>query len=269
MIRAALVLVAVAACTPAIYRAPVRQANYYSINADGSRSTKYSRINQWSSYGTNALGAQSKVASAYEDAQHAAPPRNDVEIYNASLPPGITLEGGAFTIAPDAPFEAVGKFEIGYWTETAPREGEIEDDLRRLAAVTRGSTIIVEVRRVDHADDRVQHMAGIVLKARTPSTPAVSRARANARLIYEARGKGLPSEDEFADEVSAKLGYSPWQAAATTTLHAALLCRDGAFRATISVPGAAPKQLTGDTCKKLTDAAITVVAVQLGDSLQR
>lgn len=273
---AALVAVALAAgaCTPAIFRAPVRQPNYYSINADGSRSEKYSRVNQWSSYGTSGLGAQSKIAAAYEDAQHAAAPAVDVAVYNASLPPGVSLEHGTVKIAPDAPYEAVGRFEIGYWTASAPREHELEDDLRRLASVTHGDTIVVEVQRVDHADDRVQYMNGIVLRKRgavaaTPPAPAAPRARAEARLVYKASGQGCLSEDEFADEVSAKLGYSPWRTSAARTLHAELARGEGDYRATISVAGASPKQLSAATCKALTDAVVTVVVVQLDEPMKR
>lgn len=274
MLRLVVAIVTVAACTPGIYRAPVRQPNYYSINADGSRSEKYSRINQWSSYGTNGLGAQSKIAAAYEDAQHAPAPSVPVEVYNASLPPGVSLEHGTVKIEKDAPYEAVGRFEIGYWTQSAPRETEIEDDLRRLAAVTQGTTVVVEVQRVDHADDRVQYVNGIVLRkrgaaaapARTARTP---RPRTHARLVYKASGQGCLSHDEFADEVSAKLGYSPWQASADKTLYTEIRRGDGDYRATISVPGAEPKQLSGATCRTLTEAIVTVVVIQLDDSMQR
>jgi hypothetical protein len=268
---------AAGACTPGIYRAPVRQPNYYSINPDGSRSEKYSRVNQWSSYGTSGLGAQAKIAAAYEDAQHTVAPTLDVAVYNASLPPGVSLEHGTVKIAPDAPYEAVGRFEIGYWTASAPREHELEDDLRRLASVTRGDTIVVEVQRVDHADDRVQYMNGIVLRKRGASAAAPApapaaaapRPRAHARLVYKASGQGCLSEDEFADEVSAKLGYSPWRASAERTLHAELSRADGSYRATVSVPGAAPKQLSATTCKALTDAVVTVVVVQLDEPMKR
>lgn len=267
MLRVVLALAAITACTPGIYRAPVREPNYYSINPDGSRSDRYSRINQWSSYGTNALGAQTKIAAAYEDAQHAPPPAVPVVVYNASFPPGVSFENGIVKIEKDAPYEAIGRFEIGYWAQTAPREGEIEADLRRLAAVTQGTDIVVEVQRAGHADDRVQHVSGIVLRARVAKPTAhTPRARTYARLEYKPRGEGVLSEDEFADEVSAKLGYSPWQASAETTLRAEIQCRAGDHRATISIPGAAPKQLTGATCKTLTDAAVTVIVVQLDDS---
>lgn len=269
MVRALLALAVVSACTPGIYRAPVRQPNYYSINADGSRSEKYSRINQWSSYGTNGLGAQRTIAAAYEDAQHAPAPEVAVDVYNASLPPGVTLEHGTVKIDKDAPYDAVGRFEIGYWSETAPREGEIEEDLRRLAAVTDGNTVVVEVQRMDHADDRVQHVNGIVLRKRGAAAASVPRPRAQARLVYRARGPDCLSEDDFADAVSAKLGYSPWRASADRTLRAEIRRGDGDYRATVSVPGTEPRQLTGASCKLLTDAVVAVVVVQLDDSMKR
>lgn len=257
-----------------------RQPNYYSINADGSRSETYSRINEWTSYGTSALGAQSAIAAAYEQAQHAPPPANQVEIYNASLPPGVTLEHGTVKIDKDAPYVAVGRFEIGYWKDSAPREAAIEPDLRRLAHVAQGNTIVVEVQRFDHADDRVSYMSGLVLQRRVlltgdssaaaaPAQPTVGgfaprRSRAQARLVYQATGAGCMTEDELADEVSAKLGYSPWQASAPPVRIAIRGDQDG-YHATVSLPDRAPKSLRGDSCKAVIDAAVTVVVIAFDD----
>src|SRR5688500_9828335 len=100
----------------------LRKDNYYSVKPDGPRSQIYSSVNQYTSYGPGGLGAQSKVAAAYEDAQHAPPPPIDVEVFNASLPPGVTLESGVVKIDKDAPYESVGRFEIGYWLDSAPQE---------------------------------------------------------------------------------------------------------------------------------------------------
>lgn len=268
-------LVGLGACTPGIYRAPVRQPNYYSVNADGSRSEKYSRVNQWSSYGTNGLGAQTKIAAAYEDAQHAPAPDIAVDVYNAALPPGVSLEDGTVKIAKDAPYEAVGRFEVGYWAASAPRESEIEEDLRRLAAVTGANTVVVEVQRVGHADDHVRHMNGIVLRkrgdaaSRGAAAMSAPRPRAHAQLVYRASGPGCLSQDEFADEVSAKLGYSPWRASAKARLHTEIERGDDTYHARISMPGATAKQLHAATCKALTDAVVTVIVVQLDDPMKR
>lgn len=270
--KASLVLaLTLAACAPGIFRAPVRQPNYYSINADGSKSDTYSRINEWSSYGTHGLGAQSTIAAAYEQAQHAPPPSNRVDIYNASLPAGVTLEHGTVKIEKDAPYEAVGRFEIGYWKSSAPREAQVEPDLHRLAQVAQGDTIVVEIQRFDHADDRVEYMVGLVLRKRAaaPTAPAQTaahaptpRAHAQLRLVYEAPGAGCLGADEFADEVSAKLGYSPWQASGPVLRTEISRGKDG-YHATLSLPGAAPKSLSGDSCSAVIDAAVMVVVVEL------
>lgn len=256
-----------------------RQPNYYSINADGTRSETYSRINEWTSYGTRGLGAQSAIAAAYEQAQHAPPPDNRVEIYNASLPPGVTLEHGTVKIDKDAPYVAVGRFEIGYWKDSAPREAAIAPDLHRLAHVTQGDTIVVEIQRFDHADDRVSYMSGLVLQRRelvtadpsvaAPAQPTVGglgarRSHAQARLVYQATGAGCLTEDELADEVSAKLGYSPWQASAPAVRIEIRRDKTG-YHATVSLPDRAPKSLRGDSCKAVIDAAVTVVVVAFDD----
>jgi hypothetical protein len=263
-------LFALVACAPApeIYRAPVRQQSYYSVNADGSASTRYSRIDEWSAYST--LGAQASIAAAYEQAQHAPPPVNHVDIYNASLPPGVTLEHGALKIDKDAPFDAIGRFEIGYQRSSAPLENEIEPDLHRLAQVAQGDTIVVEVQRLDRADDHVDSMVGLVLRkrdaaARTGSAPTPrQREHARAHLVYTASGAGCPSADEFADEVSAKLGYSPWQVNGPV-LRADIQRGNDAYHAKLSFPTSAPRSLTGASCRAVINAAIIAVTVELDD----
>ena len=267
-----LTLLAVGGCTSGIYQAPVRKPNYHSINADGSQSKKYSRINQWSSYGTSGLGMQSRIAAAYEKAQHAPAPALEVEIYNASLPPGVSLEHGTVKIDEDSPYTAIGRFEIGYWQDTAPEESEVEEDLRRLAFITKADAVILEVQRVGHADARVLYMNGIVFRKRELEAaldPVTPPRRAQARLDYQAQGQGCLSPEEFADEVSAKLGYSPWQPDATTTLHAQIRCNKGEHNATLSMPGAESRQLHGATCKALTEKLVTVLVVQLEKATYR
>jgi hypothetical protein len=267
LLIALLLVVHVAACTPGIYGAPVREPNYYSINHDGSRSDVYSRINEWSSYGTHGLGAQAAISAAYEQAQHAPAPANTVEIWNSSLPPGVTLEQGGVKVDASAPYELVGRFEIGYWKSSAPHETAIEPDLHRLAAVTQSDTVVVEIQRVDHGDDRVDHMVGIVLKKRAVASAPPHREHVRAHLVYEATA-GCPDAGEFADDVSARLGYSPWQDDAPA-VHASISATRGRFHATVSRAGTAPRTLDAATCKSVTDAAVAAVVVELDDSVER
>jgi len=255
-----------------------RKSNYYSVNADGTRSKKYSRVNQYTSYGTGGLGAQAKVAAAYEEAQHAPAPSIDVQVLNAALPVGVTLEGGTIKIAPDAPFEAIGRFEVAYWLSSAPQETEVEDDLKRLASVTRSNVVVVEVTRMGHGDPRVNFLSGILLrKGGAPGSqptagveqPARAGARSKARLVYAAKAVGCLSESEFADEVSARLGYSPWVDDSAIEIHTELVANGKAFRATVKLADGTKKTLTGVTCKVLTDAVISAVVVQLDSSPKR
>ena len=249
-----------------------RQPNYYSVNPDGSRSERYSHVNEYSAYGTAGLGAQQTVSDAYEKAQHAPPPSLDVKIFNSSLPPGVTLSNGVVQIDKDAPYEAVGRFQIGYWLSSAPKETEVKDDLVRLASVTDATVVVVEVTHVSHADPHVNYLEGFVLREKqlqlltatepTPA-PATKKAHARAKLAYEARGPGCLSMGEFSDEVSAVLGYSPWTADATRELKVRIAENAGAFKATITLPHAQSKDVQGATCQTATQAAVAVFAVAL------
>jgi hypothetical protein len=254
---------ALAACGPR------RQPNFYSIDATGTRSQKYSRINEYTSYTPGDLGAQAKISAAYEDAQHTPPPKRPVTILDSSLPEGITATGGSFEIAKDAPYAAVGRYEIGYWLDSAPSDDGIREDLERLAAVTTSDVVVVQTQHVAHADPRVIYMTGILLRNRaassaTPATPPTpAKARATAQLVYQAAA-GCLSADQFADEISARLGYSPWVATSTMQLHADIARQGAAYHATIRGPtGDATKELDGPSCKVVTEAAVSAISVRL------
>lgn len=251
-----------------------RQPNYYSVNPDGTRSDRYSHVNEYSAYGTAGLGAQQTISDAYEKAQHAAPPALDVKIFNSSLPPGVTLSNGVIEIDKDAPYEAVGRFQIGYWLSSAPKETEVKDDLVRLASVTASTVVVVEVQHVSHADPHVNYLEGFVLREKQlaaltgtgptpPAAPATKKPHAHAKLAYEARGHGCLSMGEFSDEVSAVLGYSPWTTDATRELKIRIAENAGAFKATITLPHAPSKDVQGATCQTATQAAVAVFAVAL------
>jgi hypothetical protein len=255
---------------------PARKATYYSVNRDGTRSQRYSRVNEYTSYGE--LGAQTKIAEAYEAAQHAPPPDLEIEVHNASLPGGVSIDDGVIKIADGAPYHAVGRFEIGYWRDSAPKETEIRDDLIRLASVTSSNVVVVEITRFGHADERVDYISGLLLRrtgdaALQPPAPgggasagAAARSsgfRATARPAYRANGPRCSTADEFADEVSARLGYSPWLDSAATAVRAEISGAESDFRATITVGNGEPKRLTGASCRAVTDAAIAVVLVHL------
>lgn len=246
-----------------------RQPNYYSIRPDGSRSEIYSRINEFASYERDGLGRQAQVAAAYEEAQHAPPPAKQVEIFNASLPPGVKVNGGAIEIEPGTPLAGVGRFEIGYWLSSAPPETDVGDDLKRLATVTNADVVVVEVQRVAHGDPRVNYLHGILLRRTAPDVatttplPPVARPRVKAQLVYQVNARGCLSAGEFADEISAKLGYSPWVDASSNTLRTEIVERGGAYRATIRVPSGVSKEVAGASCRAVTDAAISAIVVRL------
>jgi hypothetical protein len=250
----------------------MRKSNYYSINPDGSRSQKYSRVNEYSAYGTQGLGAQQTISDAYEKAQHAPPPQRDVKIFNSSLPAGVKLADGVIQVDKDADFDAVGRFEIGYWLDSAPNETDVKDDITRLAQVTDTDAVVVEVQHVTHGDPRVNYLVGFVMRHklqmlsdRPAPTAAVVKKHVKAKLEYVTTARGCMSRGEFADEVSARLGYSPWVKDAELELSANIVEQAGSFKATIRSPKSEPKQLTGATCRNVTDAAIAVLVVRLDE----
>ena len=99
--------------------------------------------------------------------------------------------------------------------------------------------------------------------------PTSTGVRAKARLIYASRAAGCLSATEFADEVSARLGYSPWVDDSAREIHAEIVNHDKAFRATVRLGDGTKKILTAVSCKLLTDAVVSTVVVQLDSAPKR
>lgn len=150
-------VVACSACSP--YR------SYWSVGPDGSRSRRYSQINSYAAFGPGGLGEHDRVKTAYAAAQREPPPDVEIEVYNASTPEGVVVDDSVVRVEPGAPYELVGRFEIGYRLDYAPREAEIEQDLRRLAAITGGTVFIVEIAHMRTTTPRVAYFTGVVLRA--------------------------------------------------------------------------------------------------------
>ncbi|MFT3693082.1 MAG: hypothetical protein QM831_08065 [Kofleriaceae bacterium] len=246
-------LVTLAACAGL-----ARPASYYSVNADGSKSVTYARINEWSSYGQHGLGAQPVIARAFEDAEHAPAPVQTIDIFNSTMPPGVTIEAGIMKVEPGTKLEPVGKFELGYWVTDAPHEQDIEPDLHRLAQVVNGDVLVVTIGHVAHGDDRVQYVTGYVLRKPSPMTADVPKP--HAHLVYSATAS-CPSEQVFGELVTKRLGYSPWQAIGPE-VKTEILQSPAGFVAKVSFAGT-HDEMSATSCGEASDAAALAIASKL------
>lgn len=240
----------------------VREPDYYSITVDGQRSPRYSRVDEYTEYGANALGAQARISDAYASALHAPPPQTPAIFFHAELPPGVTIEGRTVKVDPRAPFEPIATYQLGYVLASAPQETEIVDDLHRLANVTGADAVVVIVGHVGAADPRVKLVSGFVLRQRRVEPVQAPVKRTTAQLDYRATGDGCPSAADVRSAIAKRLGYSPWESGART-LHAEVAPSGRGFAASIRVGEGTPRTLSASTCGRVTDALVSVVAIQL------
>jgi len=85
-----------------------------------------------------------------------------------------------------------------------------------------------------------------------------STARA-ARLDYKAPAR-CPSQKRFADEVTARLGFSPWSGEGAT-VHVQIGVEKDQFVGSLARDQANPRRFVADSCRKLTDLLVTATAV--------
>jgi hypothetical protein len=89
--------------------------------------------------------------------------------------------------------------------------------------------------------------------------PSTARA---ARLRYQAPER-CPSRTRFAEEVTARLGFSPWSTTGST-LHVRIRVENAAFVGSLSPdPTAEPRRFAADSCRKVTDLLVTAAASAL------
>jgi hypothetical protein len=95
---------------------------------------------------------------------------------------------------------------------------------------------------------------------------AAAEPAAHVALDYRAADKTCPAADHFGDEVSAKLGFVPWDAGAGDVFHVRIT-RDGAeLIGTIEQPSGTSKVLRAGTCPALAEQLASAVAVALDAS---
>ncbi|HEY1812912.1 MAG TPA: hypothetical protein VGG74_11230 [Kofleriaceae bacterium] len=265
--RAAILVCAVCACAkqPMPANSWVSEPDYYSVGSDGARSPRYSRIDDYTAYGSGGLGAQARIGDAYASAQHAPPPAIDPILFREELPPGIAVDGATLKVDPRSPYEPIGQFAISYALAAAPAEPDVVDDLERLAAVTRGDAIVLRLVHVADADPRVREMTGLVLRRRAPAEVAAPPpTHRRAKLAYSA-SPGCPTSDELGRAIAARLGYSPWDASATTELRAQITRAPRGFEASLQI-GAATRRLSAASCRGLGDALVAIAVIELEGS---
>jgi hypothetical protein len=83
-----------------------------------------------------------------------------------------------------------------------------------------------------------------------------------ARLAYDAPAR-CPSRTRFADEVTARLGFSPWSETGAT-LHVTISADRATFVGSLAPDAAAaPRRFTAASCRKVADLLVTAAATAL------
>ena len=114
-------------------------------------------------------------------------------------------------------------------------------------------------------NSRTRHLGlsvALVLAAVT-GAHAQSQAELALKLDYQAVVKGCPSSDRFADEVSAKLGFVPWNALASDSIRVRITKDKTDLVGTIEQPDGTSKVLRAASCAKLDEALVSAIAVAL------
>lgn len=129
------------------------------------------RVNSYTPFGQFQPGESERVSHEYTASLLKPAPDWKVTILNASLPPGMAVVNGNVVVSPNAPFELLGRFELGFrLDDSAPTQSQLPDYLKRFARAANADTLVVEIEPRQDKPDKVEVVSGYALRLKTGAT---------------------------------------------------------------------------------------------------
>lgn len=126
------------------------------------------RVNSYRTFGQFQPAESERVSKEYNESLRQPTPDWNVTILNSSLPPGMALVNGNLLVSPDAPYEVLGSFELGFRLDrSAPMQSELPAYLKRFAKAARADVIVViEIQGQQDQPQRVGVVTGLALHSK-------------------------------------------------------------------------------------------------------
>ncbi|MEO8874644.1 MAG: hypothetical protein ABI461_03575 [Polyangiaceae bacterium] len=125
------------------------------------------RVNTYTPFGQFQPGENDRVSQEYTASLASPAPDYEVTILNSSFPPGVTIVNDQLVVAPDAPYEPIARFQLGFRLDnTGPTQTELPPYLRRLAKAAKANMLVISIHQRTDVPSKVDYVEGIALRSK-------------------------------------------------------------------------------------------------------
>jgi len=134
------------------------------------------RVNTYTPFGQFQPGENDRVSQEYAASLAAPEPTYEVAILNSSFPPGVGIVNDQLVVAPDAPFEPIARFQLGFRLDnTAPTQTQLPPYLKRFAKAAKATMLVINIHQRTDVPSKVDYVEGIALRAKGSAASPASK----------------------------------------------------------------------------------------------
>jgi hypothetical protein len=132
-----------------------------------------SRVNTYTTFGQFQPSESDRVMREYAASLAAPAPNYEVTILNSSFPPGVGIVGGHLVATPDAPYQPIADFQIGFRLDnTAPSQSELTPYLKRLAKAAHANMLVISIHQRPDFPLKIDYVDGFALRSKLAAPPS-------------------------------------------------------------------------------------------------
>jgi hypothetical protein len=132
-----------------------------------------SRVNTYTTFGQFQPSESDRVSREYTASLATPAPNYDVTILNSSFPPGVGIVDGHLVATPDAPYQPIADFQIGFRLDgSAPSQSELTPYLKRLAKAAHANMLVISIHQRPDLPVKIDYVDGFALRSKLAAPPS-------------------------------------------------------------------------------------------------
>jgi hypothetical protein len=125
------------------------------------------RVNTYTPLGQFQPTESDRVSREYTASLARPAPDYDVAILNSSFPPGVGLVDGHIVTTPDALYQPIADFQLGFrLDDSAPTQSELTPYLKRFAKAAKANMLVISIHQRPDLPIKVDYVEGFAFRSR-------------------------------------------------------------------------------------------------------
>jgi hypothetical protein len=125
------------------------------------------RVNTYTPFGQFQPTESDRVSHEYTASLSRPAPDYDVTILNSSFPPGVGLVDGHIVTTPDAPYQPIADFQLGFRLDnSAPTQSELTPYLKRFAKAAKANMLVISIHQRPDMPFKVDYVEGFAFRSK-------------------------------------------------------------------------------------------------------